>query len=526
MKKKHIVVKATDSLSGGERSPEPCTIAIFGASGDLAHRKLFPALYDLFCEKRLPKNFSIVGFSRKQWNDEEFRKEILSVLKSKPDKKQRTEFINHLYYRIADPADADSFRSLAEELDMLQAKHKAGKNIIFYLAIPPSAFGDTILHLHSRGLIQPATGGDYWTRVVFEKPFGHDLESARKLNSEVRRYLDERQIYRIDHYLGKETVQNILMFRFANSIFEPVWNRQYIDHVQIMASETLGVEHRAAYYENAGTLRDMFQNHMFQLLTLCAMEPPVNFASNQYHDEKAKVLRAVRPIPKGRVDDFVVRGQYGSGRAGGKSVPAYRKEEGVDSHSVTETFVAMKLFIDNWRWHGVPFYLRSGKRLNTQATEITIKFKQIPHSMFSSLDADVIASNILCFRIQPDEGISLRFGAKRPGPELDLASLNLDFDYSDTFHVHLMGPYERLLLDCMHGDQTLFVREDTVELSWKFITAILQEWKKSPPAKFPNYDSGSWGPEAANKLIEKDGRKWRTYGANYSAPTDSRGKKL
>ena len=514
------------SFPESSEPPDPCAIAIFGASGDLAHRKLLPALFDLYCAKRLPKKFFVIGISRKNWDDDRFRKEILSVLKNKPDKKQHTEFVRHLYYRIADPADPDSFRSLAEELRKLQTKYKTGKNVVFYFAIPPSAFGDTALHLHSRQLIQPANGEGPWTRVVFEKPFGHDLESSRTLNSDIHRYLAENQIYRIDHYLGKETVQNILMFRFANSIFEPVWNRQYIDHVQIMASETLGVEHRAAYYEHAGALRDMFQNHMFQLLTLCAMEPPVNFASDQYHDEKAKVLRALRPIPKGRINEVIVRGQYGSGRIDGKTVPAYRKEEGVHPASGTETFVAMKLFIDNWRWHGVPFYLRSGKRLNTQATEITIKFKKIPHSMFASLSPDAVESNILCFRIQPDEGISLRVGAKRPGPELTLASLNLDFDYKNTFHTHLMGPYERLLLDCMNGDQTLFVREDTVELSWQFITALLQEWRKSPPAKFPNYKSGSWGPEAANRLIEQDGRKWRTYGANYSAPTDSRGKKL
>ena len=506
--------------------PDPCCIAIFGASGDLAHRKLIPALYDLYYAHRLPEKFFIIGISRSEWNDTTFRKEVISILKSKPDKGKQKEFVSHLYYRVAHAGDPHTFGSLATEMNLLHENYGINGSTVYYLALPPSATGGTVRHLHENGLIHPSKEHGPWSRVVFEKPFGHDLASAKALDKEIHQFLSEDQIYRIDHYLGKETVQNILMFRFANSIFEPLWNRQFIDHVQIMTSEELGVEHRAGYYDKAGALRDMFQNHMFQLLTLCAMEPPVQFTADQYRDEKTKILRALKPIPKGKINDYVVRGQYGKGTVNGKPMPAYREEEGVNKKSNTETFVAMKLFIDNWRWQGVPFYLRSGKRLNTHATEITVQFKQIPHSMFPLLSPEDCAYNIICFRIQPDEGISLRFGAKQPGPEFKLASLNLDFDYKDVFHEPIMGPYERLLSDCIHGDQTLFVREDTVELSWQFITAILDAWKTNPPKQFPNYDSGSWGPQDANRLIEQDGRKWRTYAANYNAPTDSHGKKL
>jgi len=511
-----------------EQRPGCCGIVIFGASGDLAHRKLYPALFDLYNAGHLPENFFVIGFARSSWNDETFRKEVLTSLKEagKLDKSKQKKFVGHLYYRLADLDDTGSFHRLAEALKQLHVKYKTQGNVMFHLAIPPEACGNVVVQLNRAHLINPDKKGEPWTRIIFEKPFGHDLESARQLNHDIHQFLKEEQIYRIDHYLGKETVQNILMFRFANSIFEPIWNRRYIDHIQIMASETLGVEHRAAYYDKAGVLRDMFQNHILQLLALCAMEPPVKFDAEQYRDEKTKVFHALRPIPKGRSKDFVIRGQYGSGRMDGKKVAEYRQEEGVAPHSQTETFVAMKLFIDNWRWHGVPFYLRSGKRLNSHATEILVQFKQIPHSMFSSVPPDTFASNILCFRIQPDEGISLRIESKQPGPEFSLASLNFNFEYKNVFHTQLMGPYERLLLDCMHGDQTLFIREDQVELSWAFIDRILVEWQKSHAPKFPNYASGSWGPTAANKLIEQDGRKWRSYVTNYSAPTDEFGQKL
>jgi glucose-6-phosphate 1-dehydrogenase len=513
---------------GTEERPGSSGIVIFGASGDLAHRKLYPALFDLYYAGHLPENFFVIGFARSDWNDQDFRKQVLKTLKEigKPDPAKQKKFVSHLYYRVADLDDTASFHRLAVTLKELDQKYKTQGNVMYHLAIPPEACGNVVAQLDRAHLINPSKKGGPWTRVIFEKPFGHDLESARALNHDIHQYLKEEQIYRIDHYLGKETVQNILMFRFANSIFEPIWNRRYIDNIQIMVYETLGVEQRAAYYDHAGVIKDMFQNHILQLLALCTMEPPIRFNAEQYRDEKTKVFHALRPIPKGKVNDYVVRGQYGPGKLGAKKVIGYRQEEGVNSRSQTDTFVAMKLFIDNWRWQGVPFYLRSGKRMNAYGTEILIQFKQIPHSMFFSVPPDHFASNILCFRVQPDEGISLRIEAKQPGPEFSLASLNFNFEYKNVFHTRLMGPYERLLLDCMHGDQTLFIREDQVELSWAFIDRILEEWKKSPGPKFPNYASGSWGPEVANKLIEQDGRKWRNYVANYSATTDEHGKKL
>jgi glucose-6-phosphate 1-dehydrogenase len=513
--------------SDTDKPPAPCGIVIFGASGDLAHRKLLPALYDLYCAGRLPKNFFILGFSRSPWTNEDFRREVLVTLRKKIgiNRKFLKPFAGLLYYHVAEADSSGSFVELAVLLKTLEARHKTQGNVVYYLAVPPSAYGSTAAQLHEAQLIRPVEAGLPWTRIIFEKPFGRDLESARRLNRDLHKFLDETQIYRIDHYLGKETVQNILMFRFANSIFEPLWNRRYIDHVQIMAYETLGVEHRAAYYDQAGALRDMFQNHMFQLLTLCAMEPPAHFVADQYQDEKAQVLSALRPIPKNKFDEFVVRGEYGAGIIDGQKVAAYRREPGVNPKSNIETFAAMKLYIDNWRWHGVPFYLRSGKRLNFQGTEILIQFKQIPHSIFPSFSHEQFASNILCFRIQPDEGISLRFEAKQPGPELNLASINFNFDYKTTFHTELMGAYERLLLDCMHGDRTLFIREDIVDLSWQFITPILNHWEKSS-RRIPSYASGSWGPEEAKALIRQDGRKWRSYVPNYNLPTDGYGKEL
>lgn len=497
---------------GLERPPQECGLIIFGASGDLAHRKLLPALYDLFYDKRLPNNFFIMGFSRRSWTDEDFRREVLSTLreKNKPDKNKQREFVSHIYYQAGETTDTDAFMKLASTLKELEKKHKTNGNAIFYLALPPEADTETVRQLHQEGLVNQKKGGP-WKRVIVEKPFGHDLPSALQLNEDLHKFLQEDQIYRIDHYLGKETVQNILMFRFANSIFEPLWNRQFIDHIQITAAETLGVEHRAGYYEHAGCLRDMFQNHVFQLLSLCAMDPPSIFTPGPYRAEKAKVLQAMRPITNGQLNKFVVRGQYGSGIIQGKKVPGYRQEDGVDPKSRTETFVAMKVFIDNWRWQDVPFYLRSGKRLPQQFTEIVVRFKSVAHSIFPAFPVESFRPNMLSFRIQPNEGISLRFEAKKPGPDSCLASLNLDFDYNNTFHIQLMGAYERLLLDCMHGDQTLFVREDMVDLSWGFITPILTQWSKGAAPKFANYAAGSWGPEQAQKLIEQDGRQWRSY---------------
>lgn len=491
-----------------ESVPAPCGIVIFGASGDLSHRKLIPALFDLHKAKLLPKGFFILGFARSDSGDDIFRDDISKTLKEKgeTDTAALDSFLKLIYYRKGQYADAGELNLLGETLKGLGEKHETKGNIIFYLATPPDLYQNTIFAMNEAGLIQESNNGNPWTRVVIEKPFGRDFESARELNKELRKVLDETQIYRIDHYLGKETVQNILMFRFANSIFEPVWNHQYIDHVQITAAENLGVEHRAGYYEKAGVLRDMFQNHMLQLLALVAIEPPVRFNARQYRDEKERVVRSLRPVPLDKLNDFVVRGQYESGKINGETVPPYRDEHGVSKDSNIETFTAMKLFIDNWRWEGVPFYLRSGKRLENSATEIAVQFKTVPHSIFEFLEPSQYTPNVLSFRIQPDEGISLNFEAKHPGPKTCMATLNLRFNYKETFHEESMNAYVRLLLDCMQGDQTLFVRQDVIDLSWEFLSPILKAWEKEP---VPIYEAGSLGPQAGLDLIQKDGRFWR-----------------
>jgi glucose-6-phosphate 1-dehydrogenase len=496
-----------------EKAVTPCGIVIFGASGDLTHRKLIPALYDLYHAKLLPPDFYIIGSARTRWNDATFRERVLGILKKakKPDRALQERFIRHIYYRPSQYSDPHSLRSLFTLMKELDRKHNAQENIVLYFAVPSEVYRDLIRKLADIGIITKKKEGKPWMHAVFEKPFGHDLASARQLNKEILRDLDESQVYRIDHYLGKENVQNILLFRFANMIFEPLWNHRYIDHVQITASETLGVGHRAGYFDRAGIIRDMFQNHMLQLLSLMAMEAPSKFEAKQYHDEKLKVMRAIRPIPRNKMNRFVVLGQYGKGIVNGNEVAAYRAEKNINPHSTTETFAAMKLWIDNPRWKGVPFYLRSGKRLNHPMTEIEIHFKRIPRSIFPQLKVDQFEPNILSFRIQPDEGIFLGFEAKCPGPKLHLASLHLEFTYKDTFHVTPMGPYERLILDCIRGDQMLFVRQDMVEASWKFIGRILEQRQKLLPRVFPNYASGSWGPEKAREIIERDGRKWHDF---------------
>ena len=494
-----------------ETVPEVCGIVIFGASGDLSHRKLIPAIFELHKKKLLPKDFFILGFARTEQNESAFRKDIAKTIAEhgERDKKLQKTFLDFVYYQSGHYTNVSDLTNLKKTVCGLHAKYKTKGNTIFYLAVPPDLYQDTIFNMKGANLVTECKDRKCWTHIVIEKPFGRDFESACKLNQELVKILDESQIYRIDHYLGKETVQNILMFRFANAIFEPLWNQQHIDHIQITSAETLGIKHRAGYFERTGTLRDMFQNHMFQLLALVAIEPPTKFQADLYRDEKMKVMAALRPVPPDRIDEFVVRGQYGPGKINGKKVAGYREEKGVAKDSQVETYAAMKVFIDNWRWDGVPFYLRSGKRLGAAATEIAVQFKSVPHSIFEFLTPDQYTPNVLSFMIQPNEGISLNFEAKHPGPKTCMATLNLRFNYKETFHEEPMNAYVRLLLDCMQADQTLFVRQDMIDLSWKFLAPILEKWEAEKRPDFPNYAAGSSGPSEAEKLIRADKREWR-----------------
>ena len=491
-----------------ERSAEPCVVTIFGATGDLTRRKLVPALYSLMQQRLLPAEFAILGFSRPQMSDAEFRAHIREAFEEFGDKDSFDEsvwesFASGLFYMSGDFADAEAFNQLRSRLEEIDKARGTGGNRIFYLSTAPSFFGLIADQLGKVGLNQ----GTGWTRIIVEKPFGHDLESARELNTELAAVFHEEQVYRIDHYLGKETVQNLLVFRFANSIFEPLWNRQYIDHVQITNAEAIGVEGRGANYEEAGVVRDMIQNHVFQDTSLKAMEPPANLSANGVRDEKIKAMQAVRPIPIDRVEEFAVRGQYGAGYVLGEKVPGYREETGVNPESSTETFAALKLYFDNWRWAGVPFYIRSGKRLPKRVTEIAIQFKEVPHRLFTETD-EPLEPNVLVIRIQPNEGITLRFGAKLPGQMMRIRWVNMDFRYGSSFGVHTPEAYERLLLDCILGDSTLYARRDMTERGWEIVTPILDAWKRSA-TDFPNYEAGTWGPKAAFDLIERDGRHWR-----------------
>jgi len=494
-----------------ERTPDPCNVVIFGASGDLTKRKLLPALYNLSREHLLPTGFSIVGYSRSEMTNDEFRDVMKSAMEEfgeipKPiDDEAWRNFAEGLTYISGQVGKADHYRRLAETLEQNDRQRGTGGNRLFYLAVPPSSILDIVQNLQEARLTQ----SNGWTRIIIEKPFGHDLASAQILNRELKKAFREEQIYRIDHYLGKETVQNLLVFRFANGIFEPIWNRRYVEHVQITAAETVGVENRASYYEEAGALRDMVQNHMLQLLAHTAMEPPVAFDAESVRAEKTKVLRAIRHIETHEVDEVALRGQYGPGWINGEKVPGYREEPGVDPHSTTETYVAVKFLIDNWRWAGVPFYIRAGKRLPKRVTEVAIQFKQAPLQLFRDTPTDQITPNLLVVRIQPDEGISLKFNAKLPGPAMHLRPVNMDFRYATSFGVASASAYERLLLDCMLGDPTLFARDDAVEASWALVDPILEGWKTSPPQNFPNYEAGTWGPTAADHLIADECCGWR-----------------
>jgi len=493
------------------RSPEPCAMVIFGGSGDLTRRKLVPALYNLSRKRMIPGGFTILGISRSPMKDEEYRSRLREWVdkaeEAAPSDPETWEpFSQGIYYLPANFHDAAMYARLKEVLAAYDTRRGTGGNRIFYLATAPSDYVDIIRNLGSAGMAREDSG---WVRAIIEKPFGRDLASARALNREVSAVFREDQVYRIDHYLGKETVQNLLVFRFANGIFEPIWNRQYVDHVQITAAENIGVGTRGAYYEEAGALRDMIQNHMMQLLTLVAMEPPPDFAPNSVRDEKAKVLRSIRPCTPEEVGRVAVRGQYGRGFVGGREMPAYREEQGVSPNSTTETFAAIRFTIDNWRWAGVPFYVRTGKNLAKRATEIAILFRRTPHLIFRQAPTDQVESNVLALRIQPDEGITLKFEAKLPGQSMNIRPVSMDFRYGSTFGPHLSSAYERLLLDCMVGDPTLFDRIDSVELAWSLVQPFLDRWSSTDGGPIPTYASGSWGPAEADALLARENRRWR-----------------
>lgn len=489
--------------------PEPCTIVIFGATGDLTHRKLVPALYNLAANGSLPPSVSVVGFARRDKTDEIFRQELEEAAQKFSRQKLKPElwenFASSVFYHRSEFDKAEGYEALAKRLDELDAQRGTRGNRLFYLSVAPDQFSIILDHLRASGLNKAREGS--WARVIVEKPFGVDLPTAVELNSMVEGAFSEADTYRIDHYLGKETAQNIMVLRFANSLFETMWNARHIDHVQITASEPLGVEGRAGYYDKSGAIRDMVQNHLLQLLCLTAMEPPMDLSADAIRDEKVKVLRSLRPIEGADVAKYVVRAQYGAGAVNGKRVPAYRDEQNVPPESTTETYVALQVNIDNWRWAGVPFFVRVGKRLPKGATEIAIHFKSVPPVLFSG-SGDVLDDNVLVIRIQPDEGISLRMCAKKPGSSLRIEPVKMDFHYGTSFGKATPEAYERLLLDAMSGDATLFARRDEVEQAWKFIDAIRANWDHTEDG-LAFYSAGSWGPKEADDLIERHGASWR-----------------
>ncbi len=494
---------------------DACAIIIFGATGDLTRRKLIPALYRLHTEHLLPDDLSIVGVSRGALSRKEFRKSMRDALEEFGDGKASKSgwkgFSERLYFQSVDYNKRDSFEELKATLEKIGQDGCRSGNRLFYLAIPPSAYLRVVDLLGAVGLNRPDRD-DAWARIIIEKPIGFDLKSARELNDRTGEVFDESQIYRIDHFLGKETVQNLLVFRFANGIFEPIWNRNYIDHVQITAAETVGVEDRGEYYETAGALRDMIQNHLLQVFAHVAMEPPARFNADTFRNEKVKVFDSVKPISPADVDNVAVRAQYTRGSLNGREVPGYREEEGVAKRSRTETYVSLKLEIDNWRWAGVPFFLRTGKRLPKRISEVILVFKRVPHQifqLFGDLQGDELDANILAIRLQPNEGISLQFGAKVPGQGMQVKAVTMKFDYGSTFRTELADAYERLLLDAMSGDATLFARRDAVEAAWRIIMPVLESWEKAKRSKIPVYESGTWGPKAAEDLLYRDNCWWR-----------------
>ncbi len=499
-----------------EAVAEPAVVLIFGASGDLTRRKLIPALYALARHQRLSPGFCVVGISRSPLSDDAFRENLANAanIASRPpaDRAVWDEFARGVFYAPGDLNDPATYQRLSERLAGLDRERGTRGNRVFYLATAPSHFEEVAVQLGAAGMSRPSSS---WARLIIEKPFGRDLDSARRLNGILHQHFGEEQIYRIDHYLGKEAVQNILIMRFANGIFEPVWNRRYVDHVEITAAEDLGMEGRGAYYEESGALRDMVQNHLMQLLALLAMEPPAAFDAASVRQERTKAVRAIRPIPADAADRFAVRGQYKAGFIGGQPVAGYREEKGVAPESSTETFVALKLYADTWRWADVPFYLRTGKRLPKRVTEIAIHFKLPPLQLFRSAgmaqpgDGVPTQANVLAMRIQPDEGISLKFVAKLPGQTIELRPVNMEFRYGTSFGLEVPEAYETLLLDCLRGDGTLYAVDEMVEASWALLDPVLQAWQSKKPANWPNYEAGTWGPPEAHELMERSGRHWR-----------------
>lgn len=491
------------------REPAPCTVIIFGASGDLARRKLIPALFDLASNSPQPRRMAIVGFGRSKMSDDAFRAAMVDAARKYSetvaiDEEKLRLFAQSFAYVTGDYASPEAFERLTKRVEELDSESHLDGNRLFYLATPPEVYPVVVEQL-GRSHLQQNPNGKSWTRLIVEKPFGRDLTSARKLNKTVLDVFDESQVYRIDHYLGKDTVQNVLVFRFGNGIFEPLWNRNFIDHVQITAAEEIGIETRASFYETAGALRDMIQSHVLQVASLVAIEPPSAFDATAVRNEKIKVLQAIRPYTPELIARDVVRGQYGSGGVAGVYLPGYREEPGASKESVTETYVAARVEIDNWRWAGVPFYIRAGKRMTRRVTEIAIQFRRAPHMMFRGQE---MGSNTLVLNIQPAEGISIAFHAKSPGQEMHLAPVAMDFSYQKAFGGGGRGAYATLINDCMNGDATLFDRSDGVEAAWALVDPILQSWQAERP-EFPNYPAGSWGPREADTLLERDGRHWR-----------------
>jgi glucose-6-phosphate 1-dehydrogenase len=488
---------------------QPVIFIIFGGTGDLASRKIAPALYNLYLDGWLPKQFAIIGTGRTKFEDDQFRKNLLNDINQfsrsgKADKKKWDEFEKSIYYQVSDINDAETYKEFGKTVDKFNTEWKAKAIVMYYMAVSPNFFPIIATNISKAGLATDAEN----TRLVIEKPFGHDLETAKDLNKLLAGIYDEKQIYRIDHYLGKETVQNIMAFRFANSILEPIWNRNYIEHVQISVTEQLGVEERGDYYDGAGALRDMIQNHLLQLLCLVAMETPVNFSADEVRNRKVDVLHAMRKFSPEDVRNSAVRGQYGKGWMEGKEVPGYREEPKVNPDSNTETFAAIKFFVDNWRWQGIPFYLRTGKRLHQSASVITIQFKDVPHKVFPTEAAESWQQNRLIISIQPEMSIRLQVQAKRPGLDMILNTVDMVFDYKGTYTNQAPEAYETLLLDTMLGDQTLFMRGDQVEAAWELIMPVLSTWTNKKSLNFPNYSADSWGPESAEALIARDGFNW------------------